>query len=458
MGDLMTNINKILIVVLSFLFNIFVVAQNLQNTTDLSQEDPYWHNAFYNTDCSIPEGTQILHYPMIHRYPEDNQPLTKILLQDIEESVSLSQWRLLQLHHQYPNALVFSEQLWSEQGANAINNHPYPHQLIAIDEIHQNLTNSEVATPSSKDFQDNLDERHFNLLNRIRNAKSFEELDPISKRVLYEAGGSLTALGLELIDRLYPTTLYSSSVEVFDEYWKSIDQDPTQVERTIHQLHQEMMTVAGTYHQAKSEKERNQVEESFHTLFTEKENWLDLQRELLFDWREQLLYESVVQVLNQDLNKDKMVIISYGAAHDFSDEFKDYHFYRLPAFCSHLQTESYALNFFTSFALVSHLIDSNTITDSQKNSVLSFMNSQLKNIPDTFWDSLFIYVSNLNMIPTPEIESATQYKELLLKQLAGITNDEERRKIAFSNYISMSDEQREQASEFLQNPEQAIKK
>ncbi|MDE0177203.1 MAG: hypothetical protein OXP36_01285 [Gammaproteobacteria bacterium] len=54
----------------------------------------------------------------------------------------------------------------------------------------------------------------------------------------------------------------------------------------------------------------------------------------VFFWREYLLLRSVREFLEMQGDKDGLIVISYGAGHDFSDEFVDYDFQVLPMACS----------------------------------------------------------------------------------------------------------------------------
>lgn len=276
--------------------------QNVQN--NLSESGQALYNALYSKDCSIPEGTQILHYPMMHRMFVDRGEILQHFKDrfNVEETVAFSQWRLLQLIRQHPNALLFEESVWTERLSDFI--------------------------PSTE----------YEILENLQSAESYKDLKSVSKQALYN-GASVLALHLNFTERLYPTTLLSSYFEVFSSYWESVEKDPKLVLDGISELPTEMMNIAMQYRQEESEDRRQQIKKSFHVLFEEFVNLRNLMMGMIIEWREHLLFESVHQTLNEEANQDRMVIVAYGGAHDFSDNFRDYNFYTLPYSCSIFNTD-----------------------------------------------------------------------------------------------------------------------
>ena len=226
--------------------------KTVQKDVVLSREDQTFYDTLYNSDCSVPEGTQILHYPMVHRAPFNMRDVL-----NMREITSRSQWELLQLIRQYPSALVFSEQYWSESETHSADG-----VLQFILDSHSQEGNStsfdsDVSHTSGSESDENvsalqqLDNLVQNVLDNVGKAASFEELHASSKQVLYDGGGSTVALSLGIIDRLYPSTLLSSQNDVFIQYWERIGQAPIGVMERKKELNIALVETAIQYNQEK---------------------------------------------------------------------------------------------------------------------------------------------------------------------------------------------------------------
>ena len=422
MKSLILFTKKILIVFLSTLLSMFVAAQNLellnQNTSDLSRENQDFYNTFFNTDCSVPEDTQILHYPMLHQSIIEGSELFQ-KFQDkfkLEEAVAFSQWRLLQLIRQHPNVLVFEESFWTESDMSLANEESYlPGILKSIDE-----------------------------------AQFYEELTSLDKQAL-RRGASVLALHLGFIERLYPTTLFSSnseSIAEFQKYWERVEKDPIHTLQRIIDLESEKMTIAVQYRQEKSEDKRNQIRESYRMLFEEQSDLINLSDNMLFQLRENWLSESVRQTLNKKNNR-QMVIIAYGSAHDLSDDFKDYNFYQIPYVCSGSITASAsALNISTA---ISTLYDIERIARAKKYMIYQFTLDNLENLSDEDAQSfyfLFKYHPQLRAVSEEEF-SAEKFREFLVDTFFDFSLETWEKEL--NDYSTMNDEERTQTLKLYQD-------
>ena len=115
---------KILLCVMFLLVSVLASAEVENGDNKLESKDLTQH-PFYNTlhsrDCSIPEGTEIVHYSMRH-------PIEKIIIQavedrlsnagidiDIDELIAYSSFHFIKFIEQYSSVIVFEEVLWSQQ-------------------------------------------------------------------------------------------------------------------------------------------------------------------------------------------------------------------------------------------------------------------------------------------------------------------------------------------------------
>lgn len=325
------NIRKILGVFLIGIFNLCVVAQNVESShQSLSEKDRSFYNALYSTDCSIPEGTQVLHYPMLHMDSSNRiKNLEEVLRFEVRENISRSQWKLVQLIHQYPDVLLFDEKFTFKREADSAHED--------FDKTLNNIRDS-YSPPIANLGQTILDD--------IASAKSFEALSALSKKALYY-GGSGVALHLNDIKHVYPVTPLSSLDEMSARYWESVNMSSGNAELRVSEIDNEINSLNEQFEKAKSIGNRVdmlQIVLTLKDLSNELRHLYEVFNGRIFDFqfRENLLAESVHHTLNDKANEDKMVLIAYGAGHDLSDNFKEYSFYRLPYSCSFLEAESFS--------------------------------------------------------------------------------------------------------------------
>jgi len=434
--------------------------QNVQN--NLSESGQAFYNALYSKDCSIPEGTQILHYPMIHQTSIDNESVQRFKAEfNVEEAVAFSQWRLLQLIRQHPNALVFAESISTEEVANSTGD-------LSMRVLRNVYCQDESAHPydicSSYDGDEGFLEYFWKEMKRewygsylrayypstykdlenVQDAQSYDEITSLNKKVLYY-GASLLAVALGLVERLYPVTLMSSLSEIFPDYWKSVEKDPKLVLDRMTELPTEMMDTAMQYRQEESEDRRQQIKESFRVLFEEFVNLQNLVMGMVLEWREQLLFESVHQTLSERDHQDKMVIIAYGAGHDFSDDFKDYNFYALPYSCSLFNTNAISpLDVF----VVSMFYMMNS--DAEENTILSqFVLDHLDYFSDEDARPFhFLFKNSPKLRGVSEEEfSVARLREYLVYTMDSSLEPWEK---TFNDYSTMNDEERSNAMKLAQ--------
>ena len=385
--------------------------QNLQTTQNenvLPEEVQAFYNTLYSKDCSVPEGTQILHYPTVHKAPANFPPIFTAF--ELDKIVSLSQWQMLQLIRQHPNALVFSELFWTEESSlSAVD---YFNRVVGHVYYNQQASVSESVNENNEDLFSEFMKVRRQVLEELKTAKSFEELDETNKNILYY-GGSIVALSLGIIDRLYPTTLLSSEDEALNQYWMNINKDPEQVQQRVEEINAELMDIALRYKQEESVIKQNQLKESFRVLFEEKRYLISLNKDMVSTWRERLLFESVRKTLMENSNQDKMVIITYGVAHDFSDDFKDYNFYKMPYSCSFLDRDNMSAE--NLVLLIANLLG---IKDqSQRNMLSRFLYDSVQNMSEDSLQPIFSFYKQFgaNTIVDEEI-----HVELIREVLIGM--------------------------------------
>jgi len=346
-----------------------VVAQNVESSDqNLSEENQDFYNALYSTDCSVPEVTQVLHYPMVHMDPSNRitQNLEEALTFEVEKIVSRSQWKLVQLIHQYPDALLFDEKFTFKGEAYS-----------AHEDFEKTLNN---IRDSYSPLLTNLGQT---ILDDIANAKSFEELSALSKKALYY-GGSGIALHLNDIEHVYPVTPLSSFDEMIDRYLESVNLSSESVMLRLFEISDEITILNEQFEKAKSignQADMLQILIALENLMNEVQylNEVFSDISLDFQFREDLLAESVHHILNDKANKDKMVLIAYGAGHNLSDNFKEYSFYRLPYSCSFLMEEN--LSFLNIFFVIVNIIRIHP-GEVNREIVHSFVQNTIDRMPD----------------------------------------------------------------------------
>ena len=99
-------------------------------------------------------------------------------------------------------------------------------------------------------------------------------------------------------------------------------------------LAQRVLKLSGQFSKETDEVKKKKLKEMIYHIYREQHHLMKLQFEYLFTYREGLLFESVESVINQPENNNRLAVINYGAAHNFSDDFKYYNFYTLPYACT----------------------------------------------------------------------------------------------------------------------------
>ena len=270
------------------------------------------YNTLYGTDCSIPEGTQIVHYPMIHP-PRGEDSSFQQGVNFFISAISRSSFNFIQWIRNYPQALVFDEPLWTSQLA---------------EEAMIELTPSFWKINPIDKYQIELDE--------MRETHQYQDLSLKSRNLLTLLTGGEAAFALGMIQRLYPTTLKSSIEEVEESFF--VFHGITDTHRDISlpwiDLNQKLLELAKQFHQEKTSSAKEDVKKKMRQIYNDVLHLEKLSNGLhLLEWREQLLAESVEAVLNTFENKNQTIVISYGMGHDLSNHFSSYNFYVLPYSC-----------------------------------------------------------------------------------------------------------------------------
>ena len=465
-------LKKTLVVLLSVFLSLSVSAQDLnssdqdlQTEIGLSKEDQAFYNALYNKDCSIPEGTQVLHYPMFHKTPSNTPEVLRNMLNalNIEDTTSYSQWGVLQLIRQYPNALVFDEAFWTEEAISQSASDLFWQSVVyarqniidgnyddymetnntsLVEYIYNLLFSQEEQETNIESTDEELlySSTEEELLERFEIATAYEDLSSLGKKILYY-GGTQVALGLGVIDRIYPTTLFSSLDEVRTAYWKSIQRDPEQVSQRISELNVELLKTAGQYNKETSVTKKDEIKESFRVLFEERQYLNSLQKGFIFKWREHLLFKSVSKVLEEASNQSRMVIIPYGFTHDFSDDFKDYNFYQLPYACS-IPTEEMISNLFF-IGLLPEIK-----SKSRRNMFHQFIRSNLQRASDESLEKVSVALMDYAVTAANAKGSIEELRENLMAMLDDLAQSSSW-EFLFTQYTSMSDEEKAHAVDLL---------
>ena len=295
---------------------------------DGSRAGDAFHRFLHDTDCSIAKDTRVVHYPTMHRDASQAEQLTLVWKDadyEFDELLVTSGFnfvRFIKPHRRV--AAVFSEAHWTSG---------------MVDEYRETRRTMRVisnrAPQIGQQFPGQRELLHSYDLRRIRStlmkADEIADLDSTTSSLLEALTGADVAFMAGIIDDLFPSTTLGSVEEVFARFYAYYDltEDPTV---TVAKLDSQLRTLASRYNMADGE--QAEVESEFAALQLRKLKIEKILHDAVFFWREYLLFRSVKEFLDDPRNQDRLVVISYGAGHDFSDEFKDYAFQTLPMACS----------------------------------------------------------------------------------------------------------------------------
>ena len=406
---------------------------------DLSQHPFY--NTLHGTDCSIPEGTEVVHYPMIHpispgthSLSEENVDQFKKLL-DIKKNVSYSSFNFIKLIEQYPSALVFSEAAWTQN---------------MLEMIYQGI---EVKKEDSELF------REFSAY--IKSVDSYENLNSDSLEILSQSTGVLAAIIAGVIGEVFPSTTISSIEEVPASYWEKYSIDALSVSEKMNYLAQRVLKLSGQFSKETDEVKKKKLKEMIYHIYREQHHLMKLQFDYLFTYREGLLFESVESVINQPDNNNRLAVINYGAAHNFSDDFKYYNFYTLPYACT--MSESYFSSHQFTILLIGMYGQIATIDLTDKEDILEVLFSEIMNRINHLSEEGRKDLKNIldnTSIATSGVTSPIEVTTLAMRAyLLTWSSDsgQNRFENSFNHYISLSDSDREKLNEVLTEKLQIIR-
>ena len=312
------------------IFTLIILITILKTGRVFSQEHftrpPFQNNPLYNTlygtDCSIPKGVQLVHYPMSHPiiWPAVLNLFERKISSNlfIHHDIAYSSFQFIQLVKQYPSAVVFDEMFYGNKEILSFKNRYYR-------DIYFNFLIPIVAP-----FFNPLNRSNFVFNSwRLEHTDSYEQLTTTELGILSSATGGMVAYALGLLDHLYPVTIYSDYKEVYNESGRS-------------ELPFCFYCFTGRVFQFNSshnETEKEKIKQRFYNAYRK---WRDQYQEFLSfmgSWREQALADFVFSVLEEEDFSNNPVIIAYGAAHDLTDSFTGRNLYTLPLSCTQRETK-----------------------------------------------------------------------------------------------------------------------
>lgn len=314
-------------VTFAILASLLPANPGLGSETDVgSRAGHAYHRFLHDTDCSIAADTRVVHYPTIHRDASQAESFTLVLEDaDFEFDPVLVQsgFNFVQFIKRHRKAAVFSEAYWTSE---------------MVDEYRDTRKHLRRLADGALRGLPDLVDQDFIYRYSVRRIKSvllkadeIADLDSTTESLLDAMTGADVAFVVGIVDDLFPTTTLGSVDEVFARFFGYHDLvDPT---ATVAELDTELRRLAREYNLAEDPEERSGIKSRFSAVQLRKMKVEKVIHDSVFFWREYLLLRSVRELL-EDPNQDRLVVLSYGAAHDFSDEFADYAFQALPMACS----------------------------------------------------------------------------------------------------------------------------
>ena len=275
------------------------------NTVPLELTSHPFYNTLYNHDCSIPEGTQVIHYPIYH----------STILKEFQDLTIRSSFAFLQFLKAHPQAVVFPEKIWFE---NTLSERmPEVNKYMALLDLDMNTIDS---------------------IQNVKNKNSYDQLTEEEKKFLYATGG-ISHIFLGMPHQTHSVTLFANEDELSTSYWTPYGiTQPTLLEIVIEKsiiFTEKYLKLVELAKQIKNNSlTEDQIQEEFSSIYTEIKNFLNLDINFILQFRENLLLEAVEKRMNESNNQNKLAVIFYGMGHDFSDEFRQVNFYTLPFSCA----------------------------------------------------------------------------------------------------------------------------
>ena len=263
--------------------------------------------------CQIPPSAKIIHYPMIHSLDEDTYHDLTYPSSDerfLEEAVIHSQFQLARLIERLPDTHIFSEGALLSWGPEHFAQRDRMSYVII--EGGQRVS---WALPSiQKTFHRGLPER-------------VQDLNTAQKKILFKLGGVPAAFAIGTTTAFYRVISPDENDKVQSRI-QSLYNERAQARKSANHLLDQLRESPGSlYLKAGNEQMKASLREKTDDLseINQKLNkWT-------FDEREAILKREVESLLSQS---NKKVLIAFGAAHDLSDDFKNYSFFALPEKCT----------------------------------------------------------------------------------------------------------------------------
>ena len=280
--------------------------------------------------CQIPPSAKIIHYPMIHildaaAFHAETFPLSDASLH--EELAVYSQFQLARLIEKLPDTHIFQEGNLASWGPEQFANRDNMSYVI-IEGGQRTLWS---LSSIQKTFHSGL-------------PASFQELNPAQKEVLFELGGVSTAFAIGSATAFYPVLSRDEDADIRSRIQSAYNERVKARNNANHLLDQLRESPGSTHLKAGNEQMKAELRKRV-------DNLSEINRKLnkvKFDEREAILKREVESLLSQS---DKKVLIAFGAAHDLSDDFKNYSFFVLPEECT--MPASYLSHPYYAFYLIS---------------------------------------------------------------------------------------------------------
>ena len=259
-------------------------------------------------DCQIPEGTQVVHYPMIHK---KNQMMSKYSgiqtpthVDQFFNSVAVySQFHLTKFIGEYSEGQVFWEGAVQTFSKNDLTN-----KALVL-----KLQNRDVSLS------------HHEILSYFPEGvpHSFEDLTEDQKYMFLQVGGGLLSFILGDVDQIHRVTS--------EEKYKVVEAQLTDVLEDYGALLEEIVFLEK---QLEQQEDIQDLEKILENKYRDFDKILTKRDRVIFKDRELALQEEVEKTLKTKGQEDSLVIIAYGASHELSDNFENYNFYTLPYECT----------------------------------------------------------------------------------------------------------------------------
>ena len=433
-----------------FLFIVFIIlkangtfSQDHSNSPSL-QEIPLY-NTLYGTDCSIPKGVQFVHYPMAHPVQFFMTHFWKNLFRSgktindfVNYEIAYSSFHFIQLIKQYPASVVFDEMLIGREETILYKN--FRDQYMTY-----NIPIAQRVFPDIYKFDDLIDS-----LWKIKNGESYEQLGPKEINILSRSTGGITAYILSLLNHLYPVTFLPHS-EFEEIYFGSNGVDSLFDDRK--DLVNHLISLTNRFNAfdpsplvssfvsfkqfntlSDNKIKKGKIKQDFYVYY---QKLIQLFRKFsyyMIQWREQALFDFVFSEVEKRRLLNKPIIIAFGAAHDFADNFAGKSFYTLPLSCT-LPSDS--LGLLLEIAVIRYLTEESEFNRKILRQYIeqqwNRMNHDQKNEANQTYKN---YAGSAVFVPLSEI-----VKRILKGE--SVSNDEKNFEFVFNAFIKMSSEEME---------------